>query len=97
MGSSPRLGMVLRLVGGFVLGGRNAAGGGVRPPGVEPVHVVSGSQFDVSQVLHGPCFLINSVLCRPMADSIGALSRASPAVPMEASIAASIKRAMNRN
>lgn len=45
---------------------------------------------------HGPRGLISSVLYSPIADSINALSSASPTVPMEASIPASTRCVVNR-
>src|SRR6266481_599649 len=48
-----------------------------------------------ASVFQGPSFLISSVLYRPIVDSISALSRASPTVPMDASIPASIRCAVN--
>lgn len=94
-GSSLRIGLGLSVVDGFVLGGRNAADVDMQPLVVEPVHVLSGGQLDVGQSLPRQSFVISSVLYRPIADSISALSRASPAVPIEASIPASIRCALN--
>ena len=89
MGPASGWGLVLSVVGGFVLSWPNAADGGVQPPGAEPVHVPGSGQLDVRQGFPWAAFLDQLGLLQ--ADSIRALSSASPTVPIEASI----RRAVN--
>ena len=95
VGSGQEPGFGLSVVAGFVFGGWDVPDGAVQPPVAEPVGVLGGGQFDLGEGLPGPFRLISSVLYRPIVDSIRALSRASPTVPMEASIPASIRWAVN--
>jgi hypothetical protein len=85
----------LSVVGGFVFGWRNAADRGVQPPVVVPVDVAGGGQLDVGQGLPRPVLFDQPGLVQADRRFHQALSSASPTVPIEASIPASIRWAVN--
>jgi hypothetical protein len=89
------LGLVLSVVVGLVLVGRDVSDGGVEKLVVEPVDPFRGAEFDAGQAVPVPAGLIGSALQRSIRDSMRALSKASPTAPIEASMPAPIRWAVN--
>lgn len=80
----------------FALGGRAVVDRGVQPGGVEPVDPAGGLALDSERPaqLRGWASM-SSVLYSPMVDSMRALSRASPTLPMDPAMPATTRASVN--
>lgn len=86
VGSSRLLGLVLSVVVGFVLAGRDDFDRGVKALVVGPVDPFRGGESDVGEAVAGPAGFDQLRFVKADLDSMSALSRASPTVPIEESM-----------
>ena len=79
----------------LVLGRRSVLDRRVESGRVVPVHPGGGFPFQLGPTGEGRCWSINSDLYSPTADSINALSKASPTLPIDPAIPASRSASVN--